>query len=179
MFRTCISCFCFISLNIFNQYHWLGLIWPLNIFLRYTFNNWLSFLTQCLMPDVDNDSNYLIQWLCLFCVHPCLTGIYFYNSHPIYKVDVLGTVVYRRERDDFFCYGGNLAESLCGRKIFCLLTFQSTLTPAVQCVCMCGLCIDVIDYIKYFSNVLTMSHESFWDPLWQYQHNTDIVACYR
>ncbi|XP_053273729.1 CST complex subunit STN1 isoform X1 [Pleuronectes platessa] len=32
-------------------------------------------------------------------------GIYFYNSHPVYKVDVLGTVVYRRERDDFFCYG--------------------------------------------------------------------------
>lgn len=32
-------------------------------------------------------------------------GIYFYNSHPIYKVDVLGTVVYKRERDDFFCYG--------------------------------------------------------------------------
>ncbi|XP_037546052.1 CST complex subunit STN1 [Nematolebias whitei] len=32
-------------------------------------------------------------------------GVYFYNQHPIYKVDVLGTVVYRRERDDFFCYG--------------------------------------------------------------------------
>uniref|UniRef100_UPI0037E81392 CST complex subunit STN1 n=1 Tax=Semicossyphus pulcher TaxID=241346 RepID=UPI0037E81392 len=32
-------------------------------------------------------------------------GIYFYNSHPIYKVDVLGTVVFKRERDDFFCYG--------------------------------------------------------------------------
>lgn len=32
-------------------------------------------------------------------------GIYFYNSHPVYKVDVLGTVVYRRERDDFFSYG--------------------------------------------------------------------------
>ncbi|KAG8015018.1 CST complex subunit STN1 [Nibea albiflora] len=32
-------------------------------------------------------------------------GIYFYNKHPIYKVDVLGTVVYKRERDDFFCYG--------------------------------------------------------------------------
>lgn len=32
-------------------------------------------------------------------------GIYFYNSHPISKVDVLGTVVYKRERDDFFCYG--------------------------------------------------------------------------
>ncbi|XP_038125899.1 CST complex subunit STN1 [Cyprinodon tularosa] len=32
-------------------------------------------------------------------------GIYFYNFHPIYKVDVLGTVVYKRERDDFFCYG--------------------------------------------------------------------------
>lgn len=32
-------------------------------------------------------------------------GIYFYNSHPIYKVDVLGTVVYKREREDFFCYG--------------------------------------------------------------------------
>ncbi|KAM3864847.1 CST complex subunit STN1 [Diretmus argenteus] len=32
-------------------------------------------------------------------------GIYFYNSHPIYKVDVLGTVVYKREREDFFIYG--------------------------------------------------------------------------
>ncbi|XP_037328269.2 CST complex subunit STN1 isoform X3 [Pungitius pungitius] len=32
-------------------------------------------------------------------------GIYFYKLHPIYKVDVLGTVVYKRERDDFFCYG--------------------------------------------------------------------------
>ncbi|XP_077426134.1 CST complex subunit STN1 isoform X2 [Vanacampus margaritifer] len=31
--------------------------------------------------------------------------IYFYKSHPIHKVDVLGTVVYKRERDDFFCYG--------------------------------------------------------------------------
>ncbi|KAK0136634.1 CST complex subunit STN1 [Merluccius polli] len=36
-------------------------------------------------------------------------GIYLYNSHPIYKVDVLGTVVYKREREDFFCYGGNVA----------------------------------------------------------------------
>ncbi|KAJ8001881.1 hypothetical protein DPEC_G00174000 [Dallia pectoralis] len=32
-------------------------------------------------------------------------GIYFYNSHPIFRVDVLGTVVYKREREDFFCYG--------------------------------------------------------------------------
>ncbi|KAM6972196.1 CST complex subunit STN1 [Aplochiton taeniatus] len=32
-------------------------------------------------------------------------GIYFYNLHPIFKVDVLGTVVYKREREDFFCYG--------------------------------------------------------------------------
>ncbi|XP_042166859.1 CST complex subunit STN1-like [Oncorhynchus tshawytscha] len=34
-----------------------------------------------------------------------VSGIYFYNSHPIFKVDVLGTVVYKREREDFFCYG--------------------------------------------------------------------------
>ncbi|KAK3511179.1 hypothetical protein QTP70_032226 [Hemibagrus guttatus] len=32
-------------------------------------------------------------------------GVYFYKSHPLYQVDVLGTVVYRRERDDFYCYG--------------------------------------------------------------------------
>ncbi|XP_075891466.1 CST complex subunit STN1 isoform X2 [Nelusetta ayraudi] len=32
-------------------------------------------------------------------------GVYFYKQHPIYKVDVLGTVVCKRERDDFFCYG--------------------------------------------------------------------------
>ncbi|CAJ1053032.1 CST complex subunit STN1 isoform X1 [Xyrichtys novacula] len=31
--------------------------------------------------------------------------VYFYNSHPIFQVDVLGTVVYKRERDSFFCYG--------------------------------------------------------------------------
>lgn len=37
---------------------------------------------------------------------PFLLGVYFYNQHPIYKVDVLGIVVYKRERDDFFCYGG-------------------------------------------------------------------------
>ncbi|XP_060716449.1 CST complex subunit STN1 isoform X2 [Tachysurus vachellii] len=32
-------------------------------------------------------------------------GVYFYKSHPLFQVDVLGTVVYRRERDDFYCYG--------------------------------------------------------------------------
>ncbi|XP_034043262.1 CST complex subunit STN1 [Thalassophryne amazonica] len=31
--------------------------------------------------------------------------IYFYNSHPIFNVDVLGTVVYKREKEDFFSYG--------------------------------------------------------------------------
>ncbi|XP_061628130.1 CST complex subunit STN1 isoform X4 [Phyllopteryx taeniolatus] len=31
--------------------------------------------------------------------------IYFYKSHPIHYVDVLGTVVYKREREDFICYG--------------------------------------------------------------------------
>ncbi|CDQ85556.1 unnamed protein product [Oncorhynchus mykiss] len=34
-----------------------------------------------------------------------VSGIYFYNSHPIFKVDVLRTVVYKREREDFFCHG--------------------------------------------------------------------------
>ncbi|KAF7689542.1 CST complex subunit STN1 [Silurus meridionalis] len=32
-------------------------------------------------------------------------GIYFYKTHPLFQVDVLGTVVYRKERDDFYCYG--------------------------------------------------------------------------
>uniref|UniRef100_W5UK86 CST complex subunit STN1 n=1 Tax=Ictalurus punctatus TaxID=7998 RepID=W5UK86_ICTPU len=32
-------------------------------------------------------------------------GIFFYKSHPLFQVDVLGTVVYRREREDFYCYG--------------------------------------------------------------------------
>ncbi|XP_016415933.1 CST complex subunit STN1-like [Sinocyclocheilus rhinocerous] len=32
-------------------------------------------------------------------------GAYFYKTHPIFKVDVLGTVVYKREREDFYCYG--------------------------------------------------------------------------
>ncbi|XP_077574311.1 CST complex subunit STN1 isoform X2 [Stigmatopora nigra] len=34
-----------------------------------------------------------------------VAGIYFYKSHPIFNVDVLGTVVYKKEREDFFCYG--------------------------------------------------------------------------
>uniref|UniRef100_W5KZB4 CST complex subunit STN1 n=1 Tax=Astyanax mexicanus TaxID=7994 RepID=W5KZB4_ASTMX len=32
-------------------------------------------------------------------------GIYFYKNHPLFQVGVLGTVVYRREREDFYCYG--------------------------------------------------------------------------
>ncbi|XP_062865892.1 CST complex subunit STN1 [Trichomycterus rosablanca] len=32
-------------------------------------------------------------------------GIYFYKTHPLFQVDMLGTVVYRREREDFYCYG--------------------------------------------------------------------------
>ncbi|XP_017554488.1 CST complex subunit STN1 isoform X2 [Pygocentrus nattereri] len=32
-------------------------------------------------------------------------GIYFYKNHPLFQVDVLGTVVYKREREDFYCYG--------------------------------------------------------------------------
>ncbi|XP_067298738.1 CST complex subunit STN1 isoform X2 [Pseudorasbora parva] len=33
-------------------------------------------------------------------------GVYFYKTHPLFQVDVLGTVVYKREREDFYCYGG-------------------------------------------------------------------------
>ncbi|XP_062399091.1 CST complex subunit STN1 isoform X2 [Sardina pilchardus] len=32
-------------------------------------------------------------------------GIYFYRSHPIFQVDILGTVVFKREREDFYSYG--------------------------------------------------------------------------
>ncbi|XP_065151472.2 CST complex subunit STN1 [Paramisgurnus dabryanus] len=32
-------------------------------------------------------------------------GVYFYKTHPIFQVDVLGTVVCKREREDFYCYG--------------------------------------------------------------------------
>ena len=35
------------------------------------------------------------------------TGIYLYKSHPIFQVDILGTVVFKREREDFYSYGGN------------------------------------------------------------------------
>lgn len=45
------------------------------------------------------------------CINFSFSGIYFYNLHPIFKVDVLGTVVSKRERDDFFCYGGAVCDS--------------------------------------------------------------------
>ncbi|XP_012672624.1 CST complex subunit STN1 isoform X2 [Clupea harengus] len=32
-------------------------------------------------------------------------GIYLYKSHPIFQVDILGTVVFKREREDFYSYG--------------------------------------------------------------------------
>ncbi|XP_043912042.1 CST complex subunit STN1 isoform X2 [Protopterus annectens] len=34
-----------------------------------------------------------------------IPGIFFYNSHPISKVDVFGTVVLTREKDHFYTYG--------------------------------------------------------------------------
>uniref|UniRef100_A0A8C5WIN1 CST complex subunit STN1 n=1 Tax=Leptobrachium leishanense TaxID=445787 RepID=A0A8C5WIN1_9ANUR len=34
-------------------------------------------------------------------------GIFFYNKHPIKQVDILGTIVYVREKDSFYTYGGN------------------------------------------------------------------------
>lgn len=32
-------------------------------------------------------------------------GIYFYRAHPIFQVDILGIVVFKREREDFYSYG--------------------------------------------------------------------------
>ncbi|KAG5278611.1 hypothetical protein AALO_G00100860 [Alosa alosa] len=32
-------------------------------------------------------------------------GVYFFKSHPIFQVDILGTVVFKREREDFYSYG--------------------------------------------------------------------------
>ncbi|XP_043912038.1 CST complex subunit STN1 isoform X1 [Protopterus annectens] len=37
-----------------------------------------------------------------------IPGIFFYNSHPISKVDVFGTVVLTREKDHFYTYGGDI-----------------------------------------------------------------------
>lgn len=34
-----------------------------------------------------------------------IPGIFFYNSHPVSKVDILGTVVLTREKDNFYIYG--------------------------------------------------------------------------
>uniref|UniRef100_A0A8C1A0B1 CST complex subunit STN1 n=1 Tax=Cyprinus carpio carpio TaxID=630221 RepID=A0A8C1A0B1_CYPCA len=37
-----------------------------------------------------------------------ITRVYFYKTHPLFQVDVLGTVVYKQEREDFYCYGDEL-----------------------------------------------------------------------
>ncbi|XP_063069790.1 CST complex subunit STN1 [Engraulis encrasicolus] len=34
-----------------------------------------------------------------------IPGIYFFKTHPIFQVDILGVVVFRREREDFYSYG--------------------------------------------------------------------------
>ncbi|OCT71651.1 hypothetical protein XELAEV_18034630mg [Xenopus laevis] len=39
-------------------------------------------------------------------------GIFFYKGHPIKQVDVLGTVVYVREKEHFYSYGDPGAKSL-------------------------------------------------------------------
>lgn len=54
-------------------------------------------------------------------------GIYYYNSHPIFKVDVLGLVVSRRERDDFFCYGVD-----DGTGVIACLCWKSDLMKGVE-----------------------------------------------
>lgn len=38
--------------------------------------------------------------------HVLCLGIFFYNGHPIRQVDVVGTVVQKKERDAFYNYGG-------------------------------------------------------------------------
>lgn len=75
-----------------------------------------------------------------FCLDPLLTGIYFYNLHPIYKVDVLGTVVYKREREDFFCYGGNCAVPMSATKSVFLCRFFPYTSMSCMCLCNSQLC---------------------------------------
>jgi len=33
-------------------------------------------------------------------------GVFFYNGHPIKQVEILGTVIGRKEKDAFYSYGG-------------------------------------------------------------------------
>lgn len=37
---------------------------------------------------------------------PLISGVFFYNGHPIKQVDILGTVIGVREKDAFYSYGG-------------------------------------------------------------------------
>ncbi|KAM8912097.1 CST complex subunit STN1 isoform 5-T6 [Lycaon pictus] len=41
-------------------------------------------------------------------------GVFFYNGHPIKQVEILGTVIGRRERDAFYSYGVTTAASTAG-----------------------------------------------------------------
>lgn len=35
-----------------------------------------------------------------------ISGIFFYNGHPIKQVDILGTVIGVKEKNTFYSYGG-------------------------------------------------------------------------
>ncbi|NXP86722.1 STN1 protein, partial [Passerina amoena] len=61
-------------------------------------------------------------------------GIFFYNGHPIRQVDVVGTVVQKKERDAFYNYGGkeNVSLSSCTYQplLFILVTVRTESTPS-------------------------------------------------
>lgn len=47
------------------------------------------------------------MWLCvIWTASSWLLGIYFYNGHPIRRVDIMGTVVGVREKDALYSYAG-------------------------------------------------------------------------
>lgn len=61
-------------------------------------------------------------------------GVYFYNGHPIRRVDIMGTVVSLRERDAFYSYGVDDATGvincICWKK---LSDTESSSEPAALC----------------------------------------------
>ncbi|KPP68832.1 CST complex subunit STN1-like [Scleropages formosus] len=99
-------------------------------------------------------------------------GIYFYKNHPIVKVDVLGTVVYKREREDFFCYGARNTLLLMGHGFFCPAEQLKKLKQAQQLIS----CLELGDLLRVRGSVKMSRQQREIKASCYYKVNDPVMA---
>lgn len=83
--------------------------WCLSLEFQQAACHWFFISAPPLLPSqsaLTEAENVSIHYMDLLFFPLPISGIFFYNGHPIKQVDILGTVIGVRERDAFYSYGG-------------------------------------------------------------------------